>query len=766
MRKVCLIFLCAVVFCALNVKETIAWNDTESHRKISERAVQSSVSLDLNGFIKGKYGHNLGLEFSAGEDTLFQHILNGSHLEDANDDDKAIGERAENHFHDPTRTFNEAGLYNYPFSGKSAAVWAHFEDRNLWDLESFYDYLELSFMSSSTEERLDNLEKTFRTAGHLMHLLQDMAVPAHTRNELYFGHTSKLILENILKEDLSLWRFPAGSRMESYLKENPRFIAQVPPESIPAFDHLTNYFDTKDYRSNPAQPVSGLSHGLAEYSNSNFLSEMQFFRDGAQVFPTPFPNPNLQNVNFYGLQLDTYLHYPHLRWMLPPVFFSRYIGRASFQGEAIEHLGRVSFFTKYAMLTGTKFIFLDENCYDDYLEKLVPKAVAYSAGLLEFLFRGDIDFEIDVSDTVPIAVTNNSEKDMDGLFTLYYDTAKGGRKMVADAEWQISIPAGATVQVSGPPLDVPRDLGTDQIFTLVFRGTLGAVEGAVTGKTTSFSIYDFACHQDVVYSEVQLPVPYEHFFLPGSLGPNPVTTNVWERHFECRFEFEDVLSDHTVSRTTTFTFKVRSTPAIAKKIGRAYVEGQWFTLNGNNNYMPGVVEYVKISRAPGEWKYVFDASGANGITGRGSFGNPPVYYDGLWRTDTGYPELFWSQIAAHNGRDECILEEKVARPDIVVRLDYPKAEGSSPEPNCPNADEIMDRVRSLCSNEYVNFYNDTLAMAAPHLPAIYNGEWQNYGIEIRYNILNLLNPKKGDGTIYDSPVTFTKAYGSDELIIH
>ena len=50
-----------------------------------------------------------------------------------------------------------------------------------------------------------------------------------------------------------------------------------------------------------------------------------------------------------------------------------------------------------------ELVFLDEACYDDYLEKLVPKAVAYSAGLLEFLFRGDIDFEVDVSDTVPIA---------------------------------------------------------------------------------------------------------------------------------------------------------------------------------------------------------------------------------------------------------------------------------------------------------------------------------------------------------------------------
>ncbi len=765
MRKACLIFLCAIVFCALNVKETIAWNDNESHRKISERAVQSSASLDLNGFIKDKYGHNLGLEFAVGEDTLFEYIQNGSHLEDANDENKAIGERAKNHFHDPTRIFNEAGLYNLPFSGKSAAVWAHFEDGNLWDLESFYDYFELSFMAGTIEERLDNLEKTFRTAGHLMHLLQDMAVPAHTRNELYFGHVSKLVLQNILKMDVSRWKFPAGSRMESYLKANPRFISQVPPASIPDFDQLTNYFDTKNYRSNTSQPVSGPSHGLAEYTNSNFLSEMQFFRDDVQVFPVPFPNPNLQNVNYWDLQLDTYFHYPHLTWVLPRVFFSKYIGRASAkQDENIEHLGRVSFFTKYAMLTGSKFIFLDETCYDDYLEKLVPKAVAYSAGLLEFLFRGDIDFEIDVSDTVPIAVTNNSAKDMAGLFTLYYENSKGGRKKVAAGEWQLTIPAGETLQVGGPPLDMPRDIGSEQIFTLVFRGTLGAVSNAVTGKTTSFADYDFACLQDVEYWEIQPPEPYEYYLLPGSLNNTPA--DAWKRHFDCKIEFRDRLSDRTIWRETNFTFKVKSTPAIAKKIGRSYVEGQWFTINANTYNMSGVIEYIKIAKAPGVWEYVFDDSGMNSIAPGVSIGNPAVYTYRLWRTHTGYVDFFPGQIAADDGVDECNLLESIYTPDIDVNLYYPVLDVYPHEPNCPNDDEIMERARSLCNNEYTEFYHETLAMAAPYLPILHNDEWQNYGIEIRFNFISLLQHLRGDGTIYNGPVTFTKPYGSTKLIVH
>jgi hypothetical protein len=729
-----------------------AWSDSKSHEFLTESAIFSAP--DFNAGVRDKFGIEDGLNYAVRGKTLLEHIQNGSHLEDAKDED--IGERAKNHFHDPTKIFNEAGLDNFGFKGTSAAVWAHFEDRNLWDLKSFYDYLELSFMAGSPEDRLDNLGKTFRAAGHLMHLLQDMAVPAHTRNELYSGHTSKLLLERLLEG-----KFPSGSRMESYLKENPQFIRRVPAALIPTFDHFTNYFDTKSYRANTSLPVSGPSHGLAEYTNSNFLSEFQLFRDDAQIFPSPYFNPNLQNVTYWGAQWDVAKKYPHLKLVLPPIFYSKYIGRPSaVEDEEILHLGRVSFLRKYrSFMNASELIFLDDACYDEYLEKLVPKAVAYSAGLLEFLFRGDIDFEIDVSDTVPVAVTNNSAKDMDGLFTLYYETSKEVRKKVADAEWQLSIPAGGTVQVSGPAFDLPRDLGVNQTFTLVFRGTLGSVFNAVTGKTTSFAAYEFAYLHGAEYYEIQPPVPYEYFVEQGGQGPDP--TGVWKRHFDCGVDFEDNLSDSTAWRSTLFTFQVMSTPAIAKKIGRSYVEDQWFTLNGNNNFTPGVLEYAKIAKMPGEWEYILDDSGMNAIVPGWTGGNPVGYVDGLWRTDTGYLDLYWNQIAANNNTDECVLEEKIARAGIVVNLYYPDYDAT-----CSNADEIIARARSLCDNEYQKLYSDTLAMAAPYLSTIGDDEWQNYGIEVRYSRLNLLNPLKGDGTIYDSPVTFTKPYGSTELIVH
>ena len=179
-----------------------------------------------------------------------------------------------------------------------------------------------------------------------------------------------------------------------------------------------------------------------------------------------------------------------------------------------------------------------------------------------------------------------------------------------------------------------------------------------------------------------------------------------------------------------------------------------------------VVEYVKISKAPGEWEYIFDSSGTNSVV-PGAVGVYPVaYVDGLWRTDTGYLELYWNQIRAYNSDGGCILEESAARLDVNLTLYYPQVEYSLPEPECSNADEMIARARSICGNEYINFYNDTLAMAAPYRTSVSDDEWQNYGVEIRFNRLNLLNPLKGDGTIHDAPVTFTKPYGSTELTVH
>ena len=76
-----------------------------------------------------------------------------------------------NHFHDPTKPLDSAGLNNkvlwHSFEGNSTVLWAESIAENHWDLEQFYEYLRLSFTSPDGEERIRHLSRAFRAAGHM-----------------------------------------------------------------------------------------------------------------------------------------------------------------------------------------------------------------------------------------------------------------------------------------------------------------------------------------------------------------------------------------------------------------------------------------------------------------------------------------------------------------------------------------------------------------------------------------------------------------------
>jgi hypothetical protein len=48
---------------------------------------------------------------------------------------------------------------------------------------------------------------------------------------------------------------------------------------------------------------------------------------------------------------------------------------------------------------------------------------------------------------------------------------------------------------------------------------------------------------------------------------------------------------------------------------------------------------------------------------------------------------------------------------------------------------------------------------------MYSGNWVNYGFELRVNRLVAYPWKRGDGVVHDAPVTFTREYGSSELVV-
>ncbi|MBI5560746.1 MAG: hypothetical protein HY883_05670, partial [Deltaproteobacteria bacterium] len=116
-----------------------------------------------------------------------------------------------------------------------------------------------------------------------------------------------------------------------------------------------------------------------------------------------------------------------------------------------------------------------------YAKELLPRAVGYSAGLINHFFRSQIDMAKDPLNPGRYVIKNPSGEPMSGSFSLYYDDTYDNRYLAG--EWSLSINPGGQ---SGPvEFTEPTDAKEKGRYVLVFDGTLGDEEGAVVGKVVT-----------------------------------------------------------------------------------------------------------------------------------------------------------------------------------------------------------------------------------------------------------------------------------------
>jgi hypothetical protein len=445
--------------------------ELKTHSRISEAAYQRSV-------LSGDY---LERELGLPPGTLFRPLFGlpqspetlireGSRRED---DLNLISQqpvRVRHHFYDP--------LHDRPLSaphvgglGFRAPDWAlempeaiSGQDFSWRDARrSLRDALTAEF--SATRER--EMARTFLTLGHVIHLIQDMAVPEHTRNDWHAGLVPPL--------------FPAGtpSIFEGHINRTVDgfLLAGYPP---PRFDRLRDFWATGDGR------------GLAEFTNRNFVSKdttFETFEEGAvgrdRRTGHVYASPQLHLALREDADITT-LHDPPRGLTGLMTFFLRHVDDRV-TGEVHEKRRMVSLSLFDAALTrrGAQPIFtVNRYTVEDAASLLLPRAVGYSAALLDHFFRGrlglDFDPEPASEDLSILTIRNRSTEPLGpGTLSLYVDDADGRRTPVP----------GTTVQVSGlvapeqpiTSLAVQRTL-EGQRLTAVYEGRLGEEEGAVVGK--------------------------------------------------------------------------------------------------------------------------------------------------------------------------------------------------------------------------------------------------------------------------------------------
>ena len=179
--------------------------------------------------------------------------------------------------------------------------------------------------------------------------------------------------------------------------------------------------------------ATSLTVGLAEYTNANFFSGDTIF--AAEKYSTgdrhyfPYPRKSSTDLQAYVAQIK-----PLLTQIAEDGIEDKgtWIKKEG-DGEKIDHFVRTSRWTGKIYKTfgeGSLFyssFYRDDECHKDYSSKLIPRSVGYSAGLLNYFFRGDIDMIPDDAISSGYVIVNNTDENMSGIFELWYDNKNDQR---------------------------------------------------------------------------------------------------------------------------------------------------------------------------------------------------------------------------------------------------------------------------------------------------------------------------------------------------
>lgn len=455
--------------------------EVETHAAISTRAADSST---VDRTLKESLEISEGLRATFDDKKLTIWIEEGSVQEDAFFQDVLV--RSLRHFHDPTRDWTSAGfglpplppLVRFP----SSIVWGQDASQS-WSWPRVRRYYLDALTSPEKDSRDKAFGRTFRGLGQLMHLVQDAASPAHTRNDPHvFYNYESLVREVEAKEPTEFARWLAN--------RPPGFDPTPPPD--PAWPSLrTNpvaplsiarLIDTERYKGLDPDVTMQPLIGLSEYASANFFSEDRIFRENAFVNRFPFPARSSVRVQDFDIQLPT-----------GEIVTRQYYNKVR-DGDTGYRLATVGFLRDFALrsqLDSTPFDqkpALDEAVYRDYAERLIPRAASYSTALLDYFFRGTLDLtydtdSVDVSRSRLIAF-NRSELGplreplgAGGTLTIYTDDAQGVR--TGGPSRTLAGPVATDAAL--PSLSVDPLLEVSAL-TAVYRGPLGNEPDAVIGK--------------------------------------------------------------------------------------------------------------------------------------------------------------------------------------------------------------------------------------------------------------------------------------------
>ncbi|MGH7741103.1 MAG: hypothetical protein ACRENS_03685, partial [Candidatus Eiseniibacteriota bacterium] len=450
--------------------------EVETHRALSNVALRHSGCV-VSSYLKTQLRLPDSIMTAVPGGTLSSRLEDG-----ADHEDTEWPTRPRHHFFNP---ITKSGLADI-FWGTPSLQWAYEDPLNHWSWRDARNAYQSSFTSGTPAQRAQALGDAFFALGHVIHLVQDLAQPQHTRND---AHLSGL----------------PGSPYERYCQINyasPYVVSLLPPVSAPSFmgaptlfdaipGEFSGFWDTGQYHGQADFSVFGATPGLAEYSNAYFITDDTMFGTWTVGFLRRPGMPGLRvgMINQLPNSSDSRRHaWPHpalqntdLASFFPASTTRVSLARAGDGLTGVTHYvslqvhdangSVVRSMPNLFLIDAAGRIGFNDVTYRQYALDLLPMAAAYSAGMLNYFFRGQFDIEVrwqEDAQQYRVTVTNRSGETMRaGDFDIYQDDASGNRIHIAGPFDSGTIVDGGTFdcsfaahQLTGP-------------YTMVFNGTLG-----------------------------------------------------------------------------------------------------------------------------------------------------------------------------------------------------------------------------------------------------------------------------------------------------
>jgi hypothetical protein len=673
-----------LVICALlGAQQSARAYDVETHEVMVRAAIAGSI-LDAALEDLGLKGRDNELQRFPNSDstpnTITRLIVDGTRIEDNVSYNPFTFEfRVRHHFYNPRTGLGAptANTYRSPEWALAPRGEIGIQQFSYWDArQHFFDGL----TKATESDRGAALGRAFQRLGHVVHHLQDMTQPQHVRNDV---HCSAWACNLIGIR-------PAPSHYESWTNR-PAVRDSLPTDPASAgydvaSEQFRNTFKSPRHFWNTLGPSflnddsPRLGMGIAEFTNRNFVSAGTNYTG---TFPQFQPNANFTlpvplAVRREGVAVfneKTQQTMSGEMWFIPNVVQDNFLGTTDtnlygstfsvFDAE-LTNIGREP------VLSLNRINFQAAHAY------LIPRAVGFSAGMINYFFRGKIDLKKDEQDPDIFRVVNLGPEKMTGKFALYYDALDGNRYPVlanppnADPAdqfaWRLEVdklnPAtpnsnlSSPISFARPPGNGPLSAKTPNEYLLVFSGDMGEERagtnmiGAVAAKMISapynsalYLVGADASNQRILLradkSGTRVVGPSEFHPLRGMglLYPNQQALDKGYTHKQTKFTqhafgfsyetqaitvgqhlpFYGLFTTGWVKNSATGAFEAVSGPAWTARSPDPLVgEFRFRAIVPESNYMIGQLEYRRI------WK---DATGVQ-QTATGTIPLPPLPYSG------------------------------------------------------------------------------------------------------------------------------------------